>query len=275
MKKIFKYMIPCMAFALSLTSCNETMDDKAKIDAQYDTMEAPAIAMASAAATAYDKATVTGTVLDLENVQEVGFQVATDAQFSSFDSYVSDEVATTFTAEITDLQEKTTYYVRSYVFTKTGKIAVSEATSFTTPKAPIYDIDGTYTVTEYNASTGEAGASTYQMTVTFDESNPSKVYIYNLWDGDETMTGVYDAETNTISVPSNQNIYYYPGYGYVIARGVNDAITAYVNKITFTFTPLGGTMVSSIMQAYLTAASYSFGFFYVSMKHNDDVEPAR
>ena len=33
MKNIFKYMIPCLAVAFGLTSCNSTMDDKAAIDA--------------------------------------------------------------------------------------------------------------------------------------------------------------------------------------------------------------------------------------------------
>ena len=36
MKNIFKYMIPCLAVAFGLTSCNSTMDDKASIDAMYE-----------------------------------------------------------------------------------------------------------------------------------------------------------------------------------------------------------------------------------------------
>ena len=269
MKKIFKYLIPCMAFALALTSCNETMDDKAVIDGKYESFDIPEFSVSSAAAMNYESALLTGAVSDLDNVQEVGFQVATDAQFTNAQIVTCEEVSALFSAEIEGLTEKTTYYARAYVFTKTGVTLYSEATSFTTPKAPIYSIDGAYTVTEYDANTGEVNG-TYQMNVTFDGTNPNKVYISNIWDGGETIQGVYDEATNTISVPTNQNIYYYDGYGYVIARGVNDAITAFVNKITFTFTPLGGTMVSSIMQAYLPAASYSFGFFYVSMKHNDE-----
>lgn len=269
MKKFFKYLIPCMAFALALTSCNETMDDKAVIDAKHESFDIPEFSVSSAAAMNYESALLTGAVSDLDNVQEVGFQIATDAQFTDGVLFPCEELTSPFSAEIEGLNEKTTYYVRAYVFTKTGVTLYSEATTFTTPKAPIYSIDGAYTVTEYNAETGEA-SNPYEMTVTFDGTNPNKVYIYNLWGGEETIQGVYDEATNTISVPTNQNIYYYDGYGYVIARGVNDAITAYVNKITFTFTPLGGTMVSSIMQAYLPAASHSFGFFYVSMKHNDE-----
>lgn len=269
MKKFFKYLIPCMAFALALTSCNETMDDKAVIDAKHESFDIPEFNVSSAAAMNYESALLTGAVSDLDNVQEVGFQIATDAQFTDGVLFPCEELTSPFSAEIEGLNEKTTYYVRAYVFTKSGVTLYSEATTFTTPKAPIYSIDGAYTVTEYDANTGEVNG-TYQMNVTFDGTNPNKVYISNIWDGGETIQGVYDSATNTISVPTNQNIYYYDGYGYVIARGVNDAITAFVNKITFTFTPLGGTMVSSIMQAYLPAASYSFGFFYVSMKHNDE-----
>jgi hypothetical protein len=270
MKKIFKYMIPCLAVAFSLTSCNDTMDDKAVIDAKYEVLDNPTFAMSSAAASTYESATLTGTVASgLENVQEVGFQVSTDAQFTEFTVYPADEVAPTFTVDINGLEERTTYYARSYVYTKNGQILLSDAVTFTTPKAPIYSIDGTYTVVETDVKTGNTG-DPYEMTVTFDETNPAKVYIYNIWGGGETVIGQYNASTNTILVPANQNIYYYPGYGYVIARSVNDAFTAYVNATTFKFTPLGGTMVSGIMEAYLPAASYSFGFFTLSMKHNDD-----
>ena len=35
MKKLFKYVIPCLAVTFMMTSCYSTMDDKASIDAQF------------------------------------------------------------------------------------------------------------------------------------------------------------------------------------------------------------------------------------------------
>lgn len=272
MKKIFKYIIPCLTFALVMASCNDTMDDKAVIDALYDNLEDPIVLVSSAEADTYETGMAFGAIEDLSNVQEVGFQLSTDASFDDYVIFVCDEVANSFSAELSGLEEKTTYYVRSYVFTKTGKTLYSEAIAFTTPKAPIYEIDGTYTVTEYDMESGEAGSTTYQMEVYFDEENPNKVYLYNLWDGGEVITGVYNATANTITVPTTQVIYQYPGYGPVYALSFNDSMTAQTKSTTFTFTPLGGTMVSGIMAAYLPAAQYLFGYFAVSMKHNDDVE---
>lgn len=271
MKKIFKYIIPCLTFALVMASCNDTMDDKAAIDALYDNLEDPIVLVSSAEADTYETGVAYGSLEDLTNAYEVGFQVSTDASFADYVSFVCDEVANSFSAELSGLEELTTYYVRSYVFTKTGKTLYSQAISFTTPKAPIYEIDGTYTVEEFNMESGESGG-TYQMEVYFDEENPNKVYLYNLWDGGEVITGVYNATANTITVPTQQVIYQYPGVGPVYAMSVNNAMTATTSSTTFTFTPLGGTMVSGIMAAYLPAADYLFGYFAVSMKHNDDVE---
>ena len=86
------------------------------------------------------------------------------------------------------------------------------------------------------------------------------------------MIGVYDAETSTITVPTGQNLYEYPGYGYVIANAVNDAMTGYQDAIVFKFTSLGGLMETGIYQAYLPAASYSFGFLHTSMKRVADTD---
>lgn len=270
MKKFFKYLIPCMAVALSLTSCNETMDDKAVIDSRYETLDNPTVALASAEAIDYENAILTGTILSTENAQEVGFQLSTDAQFSDVTVYLADEVATTFTAEVSGLTEKTTYYVRSYVFTKTGITIVSEASSFTTPKAPYYNVNGTYTVVDYDAKTGAVASDPYTMSVTFADGSNTEVEIYNLWDGGYTIVGEWDAEKSTITVPTDQLIYVHPTYGDVWASGINSSISAYTDYITFTFTTLGGVMQSSFWQAYVPAAGGGFGIFYVSMKHNDD-----
>ena len=274
MKKLFKYMIPCVAMALSLTSCSDTMDDKAAIDAKYEKLELPAIAVASAVADSYMAGTAEGTLSDVENAQEVGFQVSTDETFATYVTFISDEVATEFGVELSDLEEKTTYYVRPYVFTKTGQTICGTATSFTTPGAPIVDIIGSYTALDYthtSPSENEAGGGSYTVTVSYATGSTTEVEIFNLWDGGETLSGVYDAETSTITIPTNQNLYYYDdSYGYVIARAVNDSMTSYQNAIVLKFTPLGGLLETGLYAAYLPSASYSFGILHTSMKHNID-----
>lgn len=273
MKKLFKYVIPCVAIALSLTSCSDTMDDKAAIDAKYEKLEIPTIAVSSAIAGSYSEAVATGALSAVDNAQEVGFQVSTDESFATYASFVSEEVAAEFTAKLTNLTEKTTYYVRPYVFTKTGQTVCGEATSFTTPGAPYFDIIGTYTAVDYEHSSAvdfDQSGDSYTVTVSYADGSDTEVEIFNLWGGGETLVGVYDAATSTITVPTGQNLYYYDGYGYVTARAVNDNITNYQDNIIFKFTPLGGMMVTGIYQCYLAAASYSFGFIHTSMVHNSE-----
>ena len=151
-----------------------------------------------------------------------------------------------------------------------GGISLS-ASPYTYDPSITYEITGSYAVEEYNASYGYVNG-TYEMTVTFDENNPDKVKIYNLWAGDYTLEGTYDAATNTISVATNKSISNYPGYGEVVGRGVNDAITAYVDTITFKFDPHVGVMTSSNIEAYLPAITYHFGFFYVIMTHKQNAD---
>ena len=271
MKKFFIYMIPCLAFALSLTSCNDTMDDKAVIDAKYENLDNPTIAMATAVASSYETATATGSISDLANAHEVGFQVSTDETFAISKNYPSEEVAAEFSANLTGLKEKTTYYVRAYVFTKSGRTIYSESTTFTTPKIPIYDVDGSYTAEDYEY--GEDGfvvsGKPYTMTITFAEGSDTEVEIFNLWGGGETLMGVYDAEKGTITIPGNQALCEDPDYGTVIAKPINDGITDYQDDIILKFTSLGGLIVTGNYQAYYVDYG-SAGVFYTSMKHNDD-----
>ncbi len=273
MKMFFRYTVPCMVLALVLSGCNDLMDDKAVIDAKNEILDNPTIAMVSAEAATYETATVSGVVSDLENVQEFGFQLSADETFANSTNYISEDVTAEFAAELTGLSEQTTYYVRAYVFTKTGHTVYSETTTFTTPSAPFFDIDGYYIAVDYEhtdpTSYTQSGAS-YYMSIQFVEGSETEVEIYNLWGGNEMMMGVYDAATSTITVPTGQNLYYYDGYGYVIANAVNDAMTSFQDAIIFKFTSLGGLMETGIYRAYLPAASHSFGFLHTSMKRVED-----
>ena len=272
MKKFYKYMIPCVALALSLTSCNSTMDDKAAIDAQYENLDDPTIAMGTAIAASYETAVATGSLSDVENVQEVGFQVSADETFTTSENYPSETVAANFTAELTGLSELSTYYVRAFVFTKTGKTFYSEATTFTTPEAQIFDVIGSYTAIDYELSDEmefEPGTP-YTVTIAFADGSDTEVEISNLWNGGETIMGVYDPESSTITVPTGQLLYDDPDYGDVTAMALNDDITDYQDDIVFTFKPVGGTMVSGFIQALIVNLGASYGIFYVDLKHNPD-----
>ena len=142
MKKLFKYMIPCVAMALSLTSCSDTMDDKAAIDAKYEKLELPAIAVASAVADSYMAGTAEGPLSDVENAQEVGFQVSTDETFATYVTFISDEVATEFEVELSDLEEKTTYYVRAFAVSVIGTSYSDPVTIVTKSASPSEDDNG-------------------------------------------------------------------------------------------------------------------------------------
>ena len=164
--------------------------------------------------------------------------------------------------------ELTTYYVRAYAVTKTAGTIVSDVQSVTTPKAPIFPIDGMYIATEwdYNQDTGEwDNGGQYEMAVTFDESDPTIVNITNIWDGGMTIQGQYDAAKGIVLVPNMQVIYVHAKYGDVWIRGVNSAVTAYTSAVQFKFTALGGKMESTPMGAICAAGS--FGYFYVTMEH--------
>ena len=242
MKKLFKYVIPCLAVTFMMTSCYSTMDDKASIDAQFAQYANPVVNQAVASATTFETGTATASVGSLENVQEVGFQISTDASFSSYESIVCEEVSESFSASFSGLKEETTYYVRSYAFTKTGLTVYGEATSFTTPKSPIFDIEGTYT-----ASTSLLDFKTYEfgpgysnkVTISYVEGSKTEINITNLYDEGETVIGSYDAETGEITIPSGQLVMNDAEYGPIVIAGLNNELK-FTDEVTLKFTKLGG-----------------------------------
>ena len=270
MKNILKLMIPCLAVAFSLTSCDSTMDDKASIDAKYEKASSATVSLSSATATDFQTITASGTISGEAEVLEEGVQISTSSDFSTnVTSIAAKEVATSFSASISGLKEQTTYYVRAYAVTRTGGgIVVTEAQSVTTPKAPIFPLDGTWAATEWdlNDDTGEwEVADQYEIQVEFDAADPTIVNITNIWDGGMTVQGQYDSAKGIITVPNMQVILVHNTYGDVWIRGVNSAMTAYTSAVTFTFTALGGKMSSTPMAAQCSAGD--FGYFYLTMEH--------
>lgn len=260
MKNIFKTLIPCLALALGLTGCYDEMDDKAVVDAKYALANTPTVSMSSATANDHSSATVTASISTVEGVVESGFMVAGSSDFSGAKAYIV-ESASSISAQVTGLAELTTYYVKAYAFLGDGRLIYSEPTSVTTLEAPSYELAGTYAATEFDAESGSE-AGTYEVTV---EVNGTEVKITNLWDGGMTVTGTYDAETNTVTIPTGQVITVDPSYGDVWMYGVNDAISAYTDAIVCQFTPKGGFLTTSYWGAVCGAGT--FGFYYVEMAH--------
>ena len=262
-------MIPCMVAALALVSCDKTMDDKAAIDAQYDRPSSATVSLTSAAAEDFQSVKATVSVSGESEIFEQGIQLCSDASFASnVTSVANDTIESSFTLIVGKLAEQTTYYVRGYAATKTGGIIVTEPQSVTTPKAPIFTVDGTYTATEwdYNKDTGAwENAGKYEVTITFDPADPTIVNITNIWGGGMTVQGQYDAETGIITVPNMQVIYVHNTYGDVWLRGIDLDEGVYTDCVYFQFTALGGKMESTSMAAQCGAGD--FGYFYLTMEH--------
>lgn len=270
MKNIFKLMIPCMAFAFSLTSCDKTMDDKASIDAQYERATSATVSLSGVSAVDFQTVTATANVGSESEVIEEGIQLCKSADFTSgITSISNDTVEASFSIDFAGLAELTTYYVRAYAMTRTAGLIVTEPQSVTTPKAPIFPLDGTYTVTEWDVEddyeTWTPAEETYEMTITFDEADPTIVNITNIWGGGMTVQGQYDAETGIITVPNMQIIYVHNTYGDVWLRGIDLDEGVYTDCVYFQFTALGGKMVSTSMAAQCAAGD--FGYFYLTMEH--------
>lgn len=265
MKNIFKLMIPCLAVAFALTSCDSTMDDKASIDAQYEKASPATIALASVTAADFQTISASATVGSESQVIEEGFQICTSPDFASnITSIPNDTVEASYSFDVAGLAEQTTYYVRAYAVTRTAGTIVTEPQSVTTPKAPIFPLDGTYLATEWDAETGEA-AGQYPIEITFDEADPTIVNITNIWGGEMTVQGQYDEESGIITVPNMQVIYVHGTYGDVWIRGLWGDLSDYSDAVYFQFTALGGKMESTPMAAQCSAGD--FAWFYLTMEH--------
>ena len=268
MKSILKLMIPCLAVAFTLSSCNDTMDDKAEIDAKYEKASSAAVALTSATAVDFQSMTATASVTNPAETIEVGVQVSPSTDFTSdVITLVNDTSEATFTVTTGGLAEQTTYYVRAYAMTRTAGLIVSSAQTITTPKAPIFPLDGVYTATEWDLNDNDEweNGGQYEIKIEFDAEDPTIVNITNIWDGGMTIQGQYNEAKGTITVPNMQIIYVHPSYGDVWIRGVNSEVSAYTSAVTFQFTSLGGKMESTPIGAICGAGS--FGYFYLTMEH--------
>lgn len=271
MKNILKYMIACLVAVLALASCDSTMDDKATIDAKYLTGTNTTATVSAVTAIDYQTVEATGAVSATDDVIEVGIQLSPEVDFAkNVISVTHDTIESTFTVSKGGLAELTTYYVRAYAVTRAGGIVVSEAQTATTPKTPIFSLNGTYSAIEYDLNDDDEWESTdqYNVTVEFDEEDPTIVNITNIWDRGMTVQGQYDEKTGVVTVPNNQVIYVHKTYGNVWVRGLAPDLSGYTSDVKFTFTKIGGKMVSTPFAAQCDAGN--FAIMYLSMEHLGD-----
>lgn len=92
MKKIFLNTMSLLAAVALLTSCMDTMDDKADIDAAYNNpsqMTSTGVTLVNAEVKSYKRIDMQGSITNLDNVIEMGFLVGTSPDMSgalSFDA---------------------------------------------------------------------------------------------------------------------------------------------------------------------------------------------
>ena len=76
------------------------------------------------------------------------------------------DLNTPFTVNASNLNENTTYYVRTYAVTANSGIVTSESKTIKTPVAPVYSIDGAYTAIQYDAQ-GKEEPESYKVQINY------------------------------------------------------------------------------------------------------------
>lgn len=250
-----------MAFGLS--SCNDTMDDKADVEAGWTVLPTPT-ATATITETTFSGTTVSLIASDTVNIVEYGVQYATSEDFADGKFAAANIISkSAVEVSVSNLTEQTKYYIRPYVITRNSYTAFGDVITTTTPAAPYFPLEGTYTALDYtyddsgNAAPGDA---TYEVEVVFVEGSTTDVTITNLWDGGETITGSYDPETGIVTVASDQTVWNSEEYGACNAYEANDE-----DNMTFQFTSLGGSLVTC--DYYVSCSLGELGFYKTVMTH--------
>ena len=270
MKRIYLSIIACSAIILGLCcSCNDTMDDKDEVESGWSHLPNPT-ATVSVTESTYCDALLKVTISELDNVIEYGVQYSKDKDFVN-GKYVaaSSSDVTETDIKVTGLDEKTTYYLRPYVITRSNITIFGEPSSLTTAAAPIFALEGTYTATYFSRDEDGSfvdGGTTYKVEIAFVAGSNTEVNIINLWDGGETISGTYDAETGIITVGQNQLLYTDPTYGECFLKPVNNTITNYQPEMSMKFVSLGGSLTTGYYSVVCSLGS--FGFFYTTMTHD-------
>ncbi|MCF0167923.1 MAG: hypothetical protein HUJ93_04690 [Bacteroidales bacterium] len=217
MKKIFRYLIPCIAMSFVLTSCYDVMGTKAEIDEQYK-VATPTVTLSSASALDYQTIQAVVSTGDASLVQEMGMIVAKKMDFSDA-VYVAVEPNASATVTKNGFADLTKYYVKGYVFSKNGETITSEAVKVTTPEVKF--TSDMLTGKKYTGSTIDYWGDAYNFNVyiTLDENDPDVVYICDLEPyfasndftaakGYNRIKGVIDYDKMVINIENGQGIGY-------------------------------------------------------------------
>lgn len=229
MKKIFKFIVPCMALACMMTSCYDTMDDKAAVEAAWGSAETPSVTIKSMTPDA-TTAEVSFSV-SAQKYSEVGVAVSQSADMSNA-AYTPAESAegTDFTVTAKKLTPKSTYYVAAYAVNVYGQRVLSQAQQMTTPdiKLTIDMICGQFaskTVTTYFDK-----EFAMNFTVEKDPENPNGLIFkdldpffasngYTAANGANIFQAEVDLDKNEIIIYAEQPV----GYSTAVIMGFNDA----------------------------------------------------
>lgn len=229
MKKIFSTIIPAVAVALALASCNSVMDDKAEIDSKHAIGNLPAVAVTGVVESSTSVA-LTGAVSDISNVIEVGVRVSESEDMSNASYSASGVLATEFTAVAGKLNPSSTYYVQAYAMMGDNSMAVSDVKAITTlaPAAlSVKSLNGQTFVGGVVAYWGDEYS--YSVSLDIDPADSTKVTVKNLDPyfasngyvaevGRNIFSGVIDWKNEVITIEAGQLV----GYNDVYILGFND-----------------------------------------------------
>ena len=241
MKKYLFLSITSLLLASFMVACeDEDTPSKSDFDIEYDASIAPTISTTDVVVLNFSTVKITGSLeVKTDKVLEIGAMLSTDEQFTNSIICAAADLNTPFTVNASNLNEKT-------------------------PAAPVYSIDGTYTAIQYDAQ-GKEEPESYKVQINYVAGSETSVEIFNIFNGGQKITGTYNKADGTLVIPTDQIVMLHPSYGEVLMKGVDDAIENYTKTISCSFTAKGGTLITGNWQASCSAGS--FGFFYLSMKH--------
>ena len=209
-----------MVGALTLMSCNSTMDDKGEVDSSFSVGTLPAIVMTSTEVESMS-VTVNGTVSDVSKLLEVGVRVSETEDMADAVCWDADELTEEFTAVAKRLMPESTYYVQAYFVSKDNRMEFSDVKKVETPAVVIGPelIDGGVYKGEAFSVFDDATSYTCEFSIEVDPDDDTKVTIKNLdpyfysygFDADggyNVFEGTMDWENMVITIPMGQEMGY-------------------------------------------------------------------
>ena len=162
MKKYLFLSITSLLLASFMVACeDEDTPSKSDFDIEYDASIAPTISTTDVVVLNFSTVKITGSL-----EVKIGAMLSTDEQFTNSIICAAADLNTPFTVNASNLNENTTYYVRTYAVTANSGIVTSESKTIKTPVAPVYSIDGTYTAIQYDAQ-GKEEPESYKVQINY------------------------------------------------------------------------------------------------------------